>query len=167
MQDNCFLNSKKRTGDKVTARDLAIRQAALKGALGERAQQQAFNLAIGKELIKKKDTKVTQLGVAGQSEESDANLLKNYGIDANLLPKNTIIQMDANNKITYSFPKTPAKEEFLITYPTINKETNETEFKTIRLDINKEEDYKRYQELYQKFMDPKNEALNNSLILKD
>ncbi len=154
-----FFEQQKRTGDKVTARDLAIRQAALKGALGERAQQQAFNLAIGKELIKKKDTKVTQLGVAGQSEESDANLLKNYGIDANLLPKNTIIQMDANNKITYSFPKTPAKEEFLITYPTINKETNETEFKTIRLDINKEEDYKRYQELYQKFMDPKNEAL--------
>ena len=42
-----FFEQQKRTGDKVTARDLAIRQAALKGALGERAQEQAFNLAIG------------------------------------------------------------------------------------------------------------------------
>ena len=152
-----FFEQQKRTGDKVTARDLAIRQAALKGALGERAQEQAFNLAIGKELIKKKDTKVTQLGVAGQSEESDAALKENYGIDASLLPQNTIIQMDANNKITYSFPKTPAKEEFLITYPTIVD--GETKFNTIRLDINKPEEYKQYQELYQKFMDPKNDAI--------
>ena len=152
-----FFEQQKKTGDKVTARDLAIRQAALKGALGERAQEQAFNLAIGKELIKKKDTKVTQIGVVGQSEESDAALKENYGIDASLLPQNTIIQMDANNKITYSFPKTPAKEEFLITYPTI--EDGETKFNTIRLDINKPEEYKQYQELYQKFMDPKNDAI--------
>ena len=154
-----FFEQQKRTGDKVTARDLAIRQAALKGALGERAQEQAFNLAIGKELIKKKDTKVTQLGVAGQSEESDANLLKNYGIDANLLPRNTIVQMDANNKITYSFPKTPAKEEFLVSFPT--KVNGETKFQTLRLDINKEEDYKKYQEIYQKYMDPEFKDIQN------
>ena len=147
-----FFEQQKRTGDKVTARDLAIRQAVLKGALGERAQEQAFNLAIGKELIKKKDTKVTQIGVVGQSEESDTALKENYGIDASLLPRNTIIQMDANNKITYSFPKTPAKEEFLVSFPT--KKNGETVFETVRLDINKEEDYKKYQELYRKFMDP-------------
>lgn len=152
-----FFEQQKKTGDKVTARDLAIRQAALKGALGERAQEQAFNLAVSKELIKKKDTKVTQIGVVGQSAESDAALKDNYGIDASLLPQNTIIQMDANNKITYSFPKTPAKEEFLITYPTIVD--GETKFNTIRLDINKPEEYKQYQELYQKFMDPKNDAI--------
>jgi len=147
-----FFEQQKKTGDKVSARDLAIRQAALKGALGERAQEQAFNLAIGKALIDKKDTKVTQLGVAGQSEESDDKLKEDYGIDANLLPRNTIIQMDANNKITYSFPKTPAKEEFLVSFPT--KKNGKTVFETLRLDINKEEDYKKYQEIYQKFMDP-------------
>ena len=97
--------------------------------------------------------------MAGQSEESDANLLKNYGIDANLLPRNTIVQMDANNKITYSFPKTPAKEEFLVSFPT--KVNGETKFQTLRLDINKEEDYKKYQEIYQKYMDPEFKDIQN------
>jgi hypothetical protein len=108
----------------------------------------------------KEDMTVSQIGVVGQSKDLDKKLFDNYGIDASTLPKNTIIQQDANNKITYTFPKSLPEETFLVKYPTVGV-SGAQEVAVIKLNLNNEKDFETYKKLYQKFKDPKNKSIQN------
>ena len=106
------LQGQQKIGDKVEARDLAIKQAALGQAGKERSAAQAMDLAVRKELAKKKDTKGTTFVVGSGVEIPTAvsSLLSKDQI--NNYPDGTNIFVDEKNKLTINIPTQADQEAY-------------------------------------------------------
>ena len=106
------LQGQQKIGDKVEARDLAIKQAALGEASKDKAFAQQLDLAIKKEQAKKKDTKGSTFVVGSGLEVPKAvsSLLSSDQISA--YPEGTNIFVDEKNKLSINIPAQADQEAY-------------------------------------------------------
>ena len=118
------LQGQQKIGDKVEARDLAIKQAALGEASKDKAFAQQLDLAIKKEQAKRKDTKGTTFVVGSGVEVPPAisSLLSQNQIGA--YPDGTNIFVDKDNKLSINIPTQADQEAYY------NTDTNKVVFLT-------------------------------------
>ena len=118
------LQGQQKIGEKVEARDLAIKQAALGEASKDKAFAQQLDLAIKKEQAKRKDTKGTTFVVGSGVEVPSAvsSLLSENQISA--YPEGTNIFVDKDNKLSINIPTQADQEAYY------NTDTNTVVFLT-------------------------------------
>ena len=106
------LQGQQKIGDKVEARDLAIKQAALGEASKDKAFAQQLDLAIKKEQAKKKDTKGSTFVVGSGLEvpKEVSSLLSDTQISA--YPDGTNIFVDKDNKLSINIPAQADQEAY-------------------------------------------------------